>query len=124
MLEYWSTLPAPPDQLEVLKGLIARLDNRSHARSPATNPCCEATEICLLDHLTHAEPQSPVEIHSEKDALAWLHSTTASVSDFKITYTDDSKRSATVTFKAGLDQHWEFIYDCWRRTDPVSPTPR
>jgi hypothetical protein len=72
LLEYWSTLPAPPDQLEDLKSLIARLDNRNHRNSPATTPCCEATEICLLDHLTHAEPPSPFEIHSEKDAQAWL----------------------------------------------------
>lgn len=122
LLEYWSTLPAPPDQLEVLKGLIARLDNRSRGSSPATRACCEATEICLLDHLTHAEPQPSIEIHSEKDAQAWLHSTSAAASDFNIAYTDDSKHSATVTFKAGLDQHWEFIYDCWRRTDPVAIT--
>jgi len=124
LLKYWSTLPAPPDQLENLKSLIARLDNRNHGSSPSTTPCCEATEICLLDHLTHAEPQSPVEIHSEKEAQAWLHSTSASVSDFKIAYPDDSKRSATVTFKAGFDQHWEFIYDCWRRTDPAAITSR
>ena len=124
LLEYWSTLPAPPDQLENLKSIIARLDNRSHTRSPATTPCCEATEICLLDHLTHAEPASPIEIHSEKDAQAWLHSTSPAASDFKIAYTDDSKRSATVTFKAGFDQHWEFIYDCWRRTDPAAITSR
>lgn len=122
LLEYWSTLPAPPDQLEVLKGLIARLDNRSRGSSPATRACCEATEICLLDHLTHAEPQPCIEIHSEKDAQAWLHSTSAAASDFNIAYTDDSKHSATVTFKAGLDQHWEFIYGCWRRTDPVAIT--
>jgi hypothetical protein len=120
LLEYWTTLSAPPDQLEVLKGLIARLDTLSHARLPTTKPCCESTEICLLDHLTHTEPASPVEIHSEKDAQAWLQqSNTPAPSDFKITYTDDSKRSAAVTFKGGFEQHWEFIYDCWRRTDPA-----
>jgi hypothetical protein len=121
LIEYWSTLPAPPDQLEVLKGLIARLDNRSHARSPATKPCCEATEMCLTDHLTHAEPSSPVEIHSDEQARAWLARTSSTPIDFNISYIDELKRSAIVRFKSGDEQHWEFLYDCWRRTDPVPP---
>jgi hypothetical protein len=121
LIEYWSTLPTPPDQIEVLKGLIARLDNRSHARWPATKPCCEATEICLMDHLTRAEPSSPVEIHSDEQARAWLARTSSAPIDFDISYTDELKRSAIVRFKSGDEQHWEFLYDCWRRTDPVPP---
>jgi len=121
LIEYWSTLPAPPDQLEVLKGLIARLNNRSHAPSPATKACCEATEFCLIDHLTHTDSPSPAEIHSEEQARAWLARTSTAPIDFDISYPDELKRSALVRFKSGDEQHWEFLYDCWRRTDPVPP---
>ena len=127
LLRYWSNQPAPNgvsfnDQIEILKRLVARLDDRGRKPSPAAKPCCENSELCLLEHVKRDQPSaSPVEIHSDEEAKAWLNrSTSAAPSDVKVTYADELKRTATVRVKGGDDQHWQFLYDCWHRTDPAS----
>jgi hypothetical protein len=126
LFQYWSTLPAPADQIEVLNRLIANLERRSTTHPSAKKLCCEATEACLLEHLTSTEPATPAgtspnEIHSEEEARNWLARTTSTPDDFKIRYTGDLKRAATVERKAGPEEHWQFLYDCWHRTDPTPP---
>jgi hypothetical protein len=127
LFRYWSTLPAPADQIEVLNRLITNLDRRSTARTPVKKLCCEATESCLIEHLTSTEPSTPSgsstdEIHSEEEARSWLGRTSSAPIDFKIRYTGDLKRAATIERKAGPEEHWQFLYDCWHRTDPTPPT--
>jgi hypothetical protein len=116
LIQYWSTLPAPKDQLEVLTVLMTNLDNRGRMHSFATRPCCEATEACLIDHLTRVEPASSAGIHSDEEARQWLARSKSAPIDFTIRYTDDLKRSAIVHRKSGPEEHWEFLYDCWRNT--------
>jgi hypothetical protein len=115
LLQYWSTLPAPKDQAEMLKGRITYLQNRGRSKSTATRPCCEPTEACLLEQVNRS-PNEPAEIHSEKEAREWLARTSPS-REVTIHYADAMKRAATVHRKTGADQHWEYLYDCWRNTD-------
>jgi hypothetical protein len=137
LLQYWSTPPAPNgvssaagvpnnDQLEILKRLVARLDNRSRNPSPSAKPCCDATELCLLEHVKRDQPSaSPVEIHSDEEAKAWLNSSQATTaSDVNVTYADELKRIAIVRLRTGDEQHWQFLYDCWHRTDLASTNSR
>ena len=42
LLQYWSTLPAPQDQREILDHTIGRLRNRSARRATSVEVCCEA----------------------------------------------------------------------------------
>jgi hypothetical protein len=37
--------------------------------------------------------------------------------EFKIQFGDELNRSATVGRPNGAEEHWQFLYDCWRRTD-------
>jgi hypothetical protein len=123
LVEYWTGLPAPKDQSEILNGLVANLDRRSHTHAPAAKPCCEATEACLIEHLNSTEPASPVEIHSDADARKWLARKKSVPPDFAIHFTDELKRSAIVRRKSTAEEHWEFLYDCWRKTDPTPAPP-
>lgn len=128
LFRYWSTLPAPADQIEVLNRLITNLDRRSTTPSSAKKLCCEATEACLLEHLTSVEPAThsginPTEIHSEEEGRNWLARTTNTPADFTIRYTDDLKRAATVERKGGPEEHWQFLYDCWHKIDRMPPPP-
>jgi hypothetical protein len=149
LLQYWATLPAPPDQLDNLKRLAARLENLSHNHAhPATaaaTPCCEPTEACLRTQViadlaapspataSSTEPAASApanhsdEIHSEADARKWLarkpSSPSNSASDFTISYNDDLKRAATIHRKSQPDTHYEYLYDCWHKTT-ATPTPQ
>jgi len=117
LLEYWSSLPAPPDQVEMLKGRIKYLQTRSHSHSSRPAACCQATEACLLEQLGRLEPPT-AEIHSDEEARRWLAGGGASAGEFAIRYTDPLKRSALVRGKDGRQQRWEYLYDCWRNTEP------
>ena len=119
LLEYWSTLPAPKDQAEMLKGRIAYLQNRSRSKSAATRPCCDPTETCLLEQVNRSVIDV-VTIHSEAEAREWL-ARTSLPNEVTIHYADAMKRAATIHMKTGSDQHWEYLYDCWRNTDAHAP---
>jgi hypothetical protein len=114
LLEYWSTLPAPKDQTEMLKGRILYLQSRAHSKSAAARACCEPTEACLLEHVKSA-PGEPETIHTEAGARQWLRGERPS-SEVTVDYTDPLKRAATVHKKTGAEEHWEYLYDCWRNT--------
>jgi hypothetical protein len=120
LLKYWSTLPAPKDQQEILEHTIGSLSNRSPSREKSPESCCEATEECLLEQVRHnaaAAALVTVEIHSEDEARKWLDGGAPPVAEFKIHYADELKRSATVRRPDGTEEHWQYLYDCWRRTD-------
>ncbi len=52
---------------------------------------------------------------------AWLVGK-ESVSRIDVEFTDVLQRVATVHVKDLPDEHWEYLYDCWRRTDvPAKP---
>jgi hypothetical protein len=120
LLRYWSTLPAPRDQQEMLEHTIGSLVSRSASRGSAVKLCCEATEECLLQHVRHSDKTNGVvapEIHSEQDARKWLDGGATPVDEFKIRYEDELKRSAVVRRGDRTEEHWEYLYDCWQRTD-------
>ncbi len=109
--------------------------------------CCGPTEDCLRQQLSASAASSPavatstanpsggggardalgpsasapasesLEIHSGDEARAWLARKSAPPEAFAIRFTDDPKRSAIVTSKSGTEQHWQYLYDCWRNTD-------
>jgi len=119
LLEYWSTLPAPNDQKDMLSHTIGNLSSRSPNRRAGPGPCCEATEICLLQQVRQSAASkelASVEIHSEGDARKWLNGA-PSPAEFKVRYSDELKRSATVRLPDGTEQHWQYLYDCWRRAE-------
>ncbi|MGD0956391.1 MAG: hypothetical protein ABR953_06115 [Candidatus Acidiferrales bacterium] len=120
ILRYWSTLPAPQNQQEMLQAAIKNLENRSQHPSAPAKACCGPTEDCLRQQLSRsaAEAGAPdVAIHSEEEARAWLRGKAAPPNDFAIRYTDDLKRAAIVSRKNGAEEHWQYLYDCWRNTD-------
>jgi hypothetical protein len=97
LLDYWATLPAPANQLQMLKVAISRLQNvaargAAGAKSP---PCCGPTGDCLRQQLSASAAAAgtpDVVIHSEEEARAWLAGKSAPPEDFAIRYTDDLKR--------------------------------
>lgn len=123
ILRYWTTLPAPKEQASLLTALITKLDQKQQG-SPdrSTTPCCEPDEACLLDRLGKARAASEVAVRSEADAAQWLAGGTSNRSRLTIRYTDELKRSALIRRDESVEEHWEFLYDCWRRTDGAAPT--
>jgi hypothetical protein len=130
LLEYWNTLPAPKDQQDMLEHTIANLGRRTPGKASSAPVCCEATEECLLEHVRNGavaaaaassspSPQGP--IRSEEDARKWLQEAPAEA--FKIRYADELKRSAILQRSDGTEEKWQYLYDCWRKTDsPASVT--
>jgi hypothetical protein len=126
ILRYWATLPAPPavknNQQQMLLSAITRLQNAA-ARGPAgakSAVCCGPTEDCLRQQLSASAAAAgtpDLVIHSEDEARAWLAGKSAPPEAFAIRFTDDLKRSAIVTSKSGAEQHWQYLYDCWRNVD-------
>lgn len=134
ILHYWRTLPAPPatpsmpsitDQQQVLDRLIARLENVKPGNAKVPGACCAATEECLLQQLRQEAASSAAladtQIHSEEEARKWLAEGSAPAA-FNIRYSDDLKRSAIVRRSDGSQETWQYLYDCWRRTDKPSDT--
>jgi len=119
LLEYWSTLPAPKDQLEMLKGRINYLQGVSRSSSSVKKACCDPTEACLLEHVKQSA-REPATIHSEQQAREWLGHITRD-QDITIHYADELKRAATVRTKNGAEQHWQYLYDCWHNADAHEP---
>ena len=120
ILQYWSTLPAPQNQQEMLQAAIKNLENRNQRSSAPSKACCGPTEDCLRQQLSRSAAVAgtpDVVIHSEEEARAWLRGKAAPPEDFAIRYTDDLKRVAIVSRKNGAEEHWQYLYDCWRNTD-------
>jgi hypothetical protein len=125
LLKYWSTLPAPQDQRGMLEHTIGSLANRGNREPAAVGSCCDATEACLLQHLNDSAASvaaAETDIHSEEEAWKWLDGGAALAEKFQISYADELKRSATVRRGNGPEEHWQYLYDCWRHTDKPSPS--
>lgn len=117
LLRYWATLQAPKEQTEMLVGMIRSLESRSRSHPAGNHACCQATEACLVEQLNAAATPVEGEIHTEAEARAWLNQKPGAAADYQIRYADELKRSARVRRKGGEEEHWEYLYDCWRRTD-------
>lgn len=124
ILRYWATLPVEMNQVnqqQMLRATIARLQNAA-AHPPARTQsaaCCGPTEDCLRQQLSASAAAAgtpDVVIHSDEEARAWLAQKSAPPEAFAIRFTDDLHRSAIVTSKSGAEQHWQYLYDCWRNT--------
>ena len=125
IMRYWATLPAPQNQAEMLKGAITRLQNVAAHGQPGVQACCGPTEDCLRQQLSASAAAAgtpDVVIHSEEEARAWVAGKSAPPEEFAIRFTDDLKRSAIVTRKSGAEQHWQYLYDCWRNLDETNAT--
>ncbi len=123
LLKYWSTLPAPKDQQEMLERTIGSLGSRSANLGAASKSCCEATEECLLQQVRHSDSSAgfaAVEIHSEDEARKWLNGGAVAPVELKVHYTDELKRSAVVRRDDGREEHWQYLYDCWQNLDKSS----
>jgi len=131
ILKYWSTLPAPPDQQQMLEHTTSALENRSGNPKAVLPACCEATEECLLEQVRHAPatstnpgaagsstaPTTASEIRSEAEARKWLNDGATAEGNFTIRFSDELKRSAIVGRSDGTEERWQYLYDCWHRVD-------
>jgi hypothetical protein len=116
LLRYWSTLPAPKDQIDMLKATLSRLESRNRPQPRPAKSCCQPTEVCLAERLMRTAVPQVIIIHSEEEAGEWLRGKAAPDSDFSIRYTDALKRVAVVQRNNGAEEQWEYLYDCWRNT--------
>jgi hypothetical protein len=123
LLNFYQTLPSPDDQHRELVATIERLA-RTPRNAAKGQPCCEATESCLRTILGEGAGEGEEEkITSEANARRWLSGELAPKAAFKIEFSGPLQRKATVHERHGSDQHWEYIFDCWRRTDaPMAGT--
>ncbi len=123
LLRYYETLPAPKDQHEQLLGIITTLEHRQ-AMPENSATCCEPTQACLRSLLEKDSPQD-IKIESEQSARAWLKGTPVPKAPYNIAFSGPLERTARVHRANGPDQHWEYLYDCWRRTDTApSQSPK
>lgn len=118
LLRYYETLPAPENQHEQLLGIISRME-RIQAMPQKTAMCCEPTQQCLRSLLQNNAP-GDVKIDSEQTARAWLNGAQEPKTSYDIALSGPLERTATVHRSHGLDEHWEYLYDCWRRTDSAT----
>jgi hypothetical protein len=124
LLRYYSGLPSPGDQHQQLAALVDKLQ-RSPTSGGTAKPdtCCDPTAACLRSMLSE-QTEAGAKIGSEQSAQAWL-AASASGPAYRISFSGPLLRTATVHRAGQRDQHWEYLYDCWRRTDrSESGTPR
>jgi hypothetical protein len=121
LLRFYETLPAPQNQHEQLLGVMSRME-RIQAMPQKTATCCEPTQQCLRSLLQN-DPPGDVKIESEQKARAWLKGTLEPKTSYDIAFSGPLERTATVHRSHGLDEHWEYLYDCWRRTDSATVQP-
>ncbi len=119
LLNYYATLPAPKDQQQELVGIIERLQRIGNAPEKSAT-CCDPSEACLRSMLGE-DPSQKVEIRSEQSARAWLRGTLVTKPAYQVSFAGPLQRKATVHRPGNLDQHWEYLYDCWHRTDAAPP---
>jgi hypothetical protein len=117
LLDYYGTLPAPKDQHDELVIGMERLRRGGGAEKLPT--CCESTRACLRSMLGQ-DSIHPVTIRSEQSARAWLKGTLVAKTVYEINLSGALQRSATIHRLGSPDQHWEYLYDCWRRTDAAA----
>jgi hypothetical protein len=117
VLRYWNTEPAPAQQAANLQTLINNLERITRSGRGPGKSCCAATRECLLQHLSRSTSDA-AEIRSEHDVQAWLAGKNPGPG-VSITFADELQRVATVHRAGAGDEHWEYLYDCWRRTDPT-----
>jgi hypothetical protein len=122
LLNFYQTLSSPEDQHQELIATIARLE-KSPKNSAKGQPCCEATEACLRAILDEGAGEEE-RISSEAKARLWLSGELAPKAAFKIEFSGPLQRTAAVHERHASDQHWEYIYDCWRRTDAPTAASR
>jgi len=122
LLRYYETLPAPGDQHQELVSAITNLERRQ-AMPETSATCCEATQACLRNLLEKDSPQD-IKIQSEQSARAWLRGTFEAKTSYKVVFSGPLERTATVHRSHRPDEHWEYLYDCWRRTDTATPQPQ
>jgi hypothetical protein len=121
LLRYWSAAPAPDDQAETLKAVIDRLASREGPRPARPSACCRPTEQCLVERTTAAP--DPV-IRSEDDAARWLVGESATGPAPGVRFVDTLARDAWVRPDGGAEEHWQYLYDCWRRVAKNEASPR
>jgi len=114
LLDYYAKLPAPKDQHDELVNVMERLRNSGGPEKLPT--CCEPTRACLRSMLGK-DSIRPVTIRSEQGARAWLKGTLVGKTGYEIKFSGPLQRAATIHRSGSPDQHWEYLYDCWRRTD-------
>lgn len=118
LLNFYFTLPAPKDQQQELAGVIETLQRRSNAPEKSAT-CCEPTQECLRNRIEEGQFQQ-IKITSEQSAREWLKGTL--VSEYQIRFSGPLQHTATVHQGGSPDQHWEYLYDCWRRMDASTLT--
>ncbi len=118
LLRYYETLSAPENQQQQLLGIISRME-RLQAMPQKAATCCEPTQQCLRSLLLTDSP-ADVKIDSEQTARAWLAGKLAPKPSYDIAFSGPLERTATVHRSQGLDEHWQYLYDCWRRTDAAT----
>ncbi len=114
LLKYYATLPAPNDQHQQLAALIENLQRRNNEPERKKATCCEPTAACLRSILGDERVQQT--IRSEQSARAWLAGS-SSTTTYRISFSGPLNRTAVVHRPGKDDQHWQYLYDCWRRTD-------
>ncbi|HEY6937239.1 MAG TPA: hypothetical protein VI424_08815 [Terriglobales bacterium] len=115
LLKYYATLPAPNDQHQQLAALIENLQRRNGEPEKEKSTCCEPTAACLRGILGDERAQQTA-IRSEQSARAWLAGS-SSTTTYRISFSGPLNRTAVVHRPGKRDQHWQYLYDCWRRTD-------
>ena len=118
LLRFYATLPAPADQHQQLLGIITRFERRK-AIPDKTPTCCDATQACLRSILEKDTPQD-ITVDSEQSARAWLKGTLEPKKSYDVAFSGPLERTATVRRAHDPDEHWEYLYDCWRRTDAAT----
>ena len=121
LLRYYESLPSVGDQRKQLVAIIAMLERRQ-TRPEQNATCCEPTPTCLRSLVEKGAPQN-MTIQSELSARAWLKGTLEPKTSYYIAFSGPLKRMATVHHSHGPGEHWEYLYDCWRRTDTAPSRP-
>ena len=115
LLKYYASLPSPNDQHQQLAALVENLQRQNSEPETKKSTCCEPTAACLRSMLGEQQAQQ-TEIRSEQSARAWLVGSPR-LTTFRISFSGPLNRTAVVHRPGKRNQHWQYLYDCWRRTD-------
>ncbi|HTM42781.1 MAG TPA: hypothetical protein VL177_17815, partial [Terriglobales bacterium] len=115
LLKYYASLPSPNDQHQQLAALVENLQRQNSEPERKKSTCCEPTAACLRSMLGDESAQQ-TEIRSEQSARAWLAGSPR-VTTYRISFSGPLNRTAVVHRPGKRNQHWQYLYDCWRRTD-------
>jgi hypothetical protein len=115
LLKYYASLPSPNDQHQQLAALVENLQRQNSEPETKKSTCCKPTAACLRSMLGEQQAQQ-TEIRSEQSARAWLVGSPR-LTTFRISFSGPLNRTAVVHRPGKRNQHWQYLYDCWRRTD-------